>query len=140
MADALIQAGATAIVGTHAHVVQQWQFQTNPFQEKLPILYATGNFVSGQVRFERRVGALAWLQLCQAPMNTDTGLAIHQKLELAHLGWMPLLMQRTAKGPKLSPVVGDNLKAEFLSAQRLMAKYVPPTGLKFEKICKSTKE
>ncbi|MEO0620219.1 MAG: CapA family protein [Pseudomonadota bacterium] len=62
-ARAAIEAGATAVIGTHPHVVQPWEkIVTESGREGLAI-YSTGNFISGQVRPMQRGGVLGLLRL-----------------------------------------------------------------------------
>lgn len=41
-------AGATAIVGTHPHILQEWEWLTEPSQGSALVVYSTGNFISAQ--------------------------------------------------------------------------------------------
>ena len=59
LARDLIEAGAIAVIGTHPHVVQPWEKITTDDGREGLVIYSTGNFISGQVRFMRRAGILA---------------------------------------------------------------------------------
>lgn len=133
LAGDLVQAGATLVLGTHPHVVQPWEVVTRPDGGTGLVIYSTGNFVSGQQSLPRRVGALAWVELCQTP-NPDLGLALHTKLSVAQTGWLPVLMTRTAAGPELAPIRTPP-SAGYAEAQRFLARHLPPSGIRVRLHC-----
>ncbi len=48
LAHAMLEAGATAVLGNHPHVIQPWEkFKTQDGREGF-VIYSLGNFVSGQ--------------------------------------------------------------------------------------------
>jgi len=58
-----LDAGATAVVGSHPHVLQPWEkYVTKDGRETL-ILYSLGNFASHQPELQRRSGALFYFGL-----------------------------------------------------------------------------
>lgn len=101
LAAEMVGAGATAVIGTHPHVIQPWDWMTGPSGAKGLVVYSTGNFVSGQVQLQRRTGALAWVELCRQPPGADLATALGAKLVVAQAGWVALMMTRTAAGPEL---------------------------------------
>ncbi|MBA4172088.1 MAG: hypothetical protein C0511_05405 [Hyphomicrobium sp.] len=58
-----VSAGATAVVGTHPHVLQEWHWVTSPLGDRAPIVYSTGNFVSAQPAKSQRNGAVILVTL-----------------------------------------------------------------------------
>jgi len=79
LAQDLVGAGATAVVGTHPHVAQPFQVVAGP-QGATPVLYSTGNFIAVQ----DHMGAMALLDLCPGP---DGRLVTHQA------GWIAMQMR-----------------------------------------------
>lgn len=93
---ALIDAGATAVLGSHPHVPQAWEKHITPDDREGLIIYSLGNFVSGQFhRLYTRASLLAWLTLEGLP---------GQKLRLVGASYVPLEMQRTAAGLEVVPI------------------------------------
>ena len=69
LAREAIDAGAAAVIGTHAHVLQPWEkHQTEDGREGL-IIYSTGNFISNQRRLPQRTGIIAMLEFHQNPQS-----------------------------------------------------------------------
>lgn len=60
----LVNAGATAVIGTHPHAVQPFVQLPNPQGQMVPVAYSTGNFVAAQHSMPANVGALAIVDLC----------------------------------------------------------------------------
>jgi poly-gamma-glutamate synthesis protein (capsule biosynthesis protein) len=93
---ALLDAGATAVLGSHPHVPQPWEKHTTPDGREGLILYSLGNFVSGQFhRLHTRASLLAWLTLEGLP---------GQKLRLVSASYEPLEMKRTVAGLEVVPI------------------------------------
>lgn len=62
-ARAAIAAGASAVIGTHPHILQPWErIETADGREGL-VVYSTGNFVSNQPGAAQRSGIIALLEL-----------------------------------------------------------------------------
>jgi len=107
----LIEAGATAVLGTHPHVVQPWEkYHAKDGREGF-IIYSTGNFVSGQAPTPRRVSLMVQLNL--------TGFN-NQKLKIRGVQFLPLLMQKSFRGYEVAPVLryDQNVPAEAVSIWR----------------------
>ncbi len=63
LAHTLLDAGATAILGSHPHVLQPMEkYKTQDGREAF-IIYSLGNFVSGQKQLAKRTAALVYLGL-----------------------------------------------------------------------------
>jgi len=63
LAHRLLDAGATAILGSHPHVLQPWEkYETVDGRETF-VMYSFGNFVSGQYHLPRRSTLLLYLGL-----------------------------------------------------------------------------
>lgn len=84
----MIEAGALAVIGTHPHVIQQWEKYTTKTGREGFIIYSTGNFVSGQSPQERRTSMMISLHLTAKPT---------EKLQIRGLEYIPLLITRTNK-------------------------------------------
>jgi capsule synthesis protein PGA_cap len=58
-----LEAGATAVVGSHPHVLQPWEiYRTKDGRETL-IAYSLGNFLAGQPGLEKQTGVIIYLGL-----------------------------------------------------------------------------
>lgn len=126
LARALASAGATAVIGTHPHVVQPWEWVPGAGGRKTLVIYSTGNFVSGQLSpMNRRTGMLAMLDMCRAP----TG-----KLAVANAGWLAMLMNRTESGPLLTPA-GSTMGPVAAKARAMVEAIVPKGGLSVDFRC-----
>jgi len=102
LARALAGAGATAILGTHPHVLQPWEVLPNAGGGQSLAIYSTGNFVSGQRQTARRSSILAWIELCTPHPTGDLARDIGAKLVVDHASWLPLWMDYTAQGLRLT--------------------------------------
>ncbi len=58
-----INSGATAVIGTHPHILQKWEWVKNSHNRKTPIVYSTGNFISAQNMEHQRHGMILVLSL-----------------------------------------------------------------------------
>lgn len=58
-----LDAGATAVIGSHPHVLQPWEmYKTKDGRETL-IAYSLGNFLAGQAGLAKQTGAIVYLGL-----------------------------------------------------------------------------
>lgn len=62
-AKAWLDAGATAVIGAHPHVVQPWEKYTTADGRETVIVYSLGNFVSGQGAFAKKTTIIFFLGL-----------------------------------------------------------------------------
>ena len=67
LAREAIEAGATAVLGAHPHVVGPWEKVTTADGREGLVIYSMGNFISNQRRPDQRVGELALLELVREP-------------------------------------------------------------------------
>ena len=134
LANALIQAGASLVIGTHPHVVQPWEAVPRSDGTQGLAIYSTGNFVSGQTSLARRTGALAWVELCRQPPSPDLAMALKERLVVANSGWVTLLMNRTSSGPELQ-VVSDAPTGNATQALRLLTRHLPENGIRAQMSC-----
>lgn len=81
----MIEAGATAVIGTHPHVVQGWEKITTAAGRDGLVVYSTGNFISNQVSDEQRTGIVAIIELTRL----DGG-----KAEVSAAGFIPTWVTR----------------------------------------------
>ena len=63
LAHEAIDAGATAVIGSHPHVLEPWEKYTAADGREGLIVYSSGNFISGQVRTEQRAGLISLVEL-----------------------------------------------------------------------------
>jgi len=137
LARDMVAAGATAVIGTHPHVVQPWEFPKRDDGSQALVIYSTGNFVSGQVRLPRRTGALAWIELCRPPPSRDLARAVKPHLAVSQAGWVPVLMVRTKNGPELMLAKPDS-KGLALDAYRLLARHLPKNRISATIMCQAS--
>ncbi|MEJ6389232.1 CapA family protein [Gymnodinialimonas ulvae] len=65
LAQAAAEAGATAIVGAHPHVLQPIETLTTRDGRQVPVAYSLGNLISSQWSLPRRTGAILYLDLAR---------------------------------------------------------------------------
>ena len=58
-----LEAGATAVIGSHPHVLQPWEKYITKNGRETLIIYSLGNFVAGQTGLEKQTGCIAYLGL-----------------------------------------------------------------------------
>lgn len=154
LAADLAEAGAMAVIGTHPHVVQPWEVLAPAGAPPVPVIYSTGNFVSGQGGLAVQTGIIAWLELCRpgvgeagsvasagaagpglagtGAVRSGTGGAT---LAVGRAGWIPLYMTRTVDGPiLLLPPPGAERSLE--AARALVAEVVPGRDLSARVVCR----
>lgn len=71
-----LNAGATAVLGGHPHVLQPWEKVTMPDGEERFIIYSLGNFVSGQVSAKMGTATRTSLMLFLGLTKTTSGKVI----------------------------------------------------------------
>ena len=81
LAVAAIEAGATAVIGTHPHVVQPVEKIVASDGREGLVAYSLGNFVSNQISLARRSAPILLLGLTPDRRG---------KLRLAAFGWIPI--------------------------------------------------
>lgn len=69
LAHMAINAGATAVIGTHPHVLQPWEKWVADDGREGLIIYSTGNFVSNHHETMRKSGVIAVLNLLKNRSN-----------------------------------------------------------------------
>jgi poly-gamma-glutamate synthesis protein (capsule biosynthesis protein) len=69
-----VEAGARAIIGSHPHVLQTTEWLASPDGRPALVIYSLGNFVALQGMMEKRVAAMAHIDL----VPTASGLEIAQ--------------------------------------------------------------
>lgn len=75
-----IEAGATAVVGSHPHVLQPWEKYISKDGREGLIIYSLGNFVAGQAGLARKTGNVAYLGLSKMG---------NQKSSIVGVGYTP---------------------------------------------------
>ncbi len=85
LAVAAIEAGATAVIGTHPHVMQPVEKHVAKDGREGLIAYSLGNFVSNQISLARRSAPILLLGLAPDPGRGPAG-----KLRVAAFGWIPI--------------------------------------------------
>ena len=75
LAQAAIEAGALAVIGTHPHILQQWERKYATDGRQGLVIYSTGNLISAQSAPAHRVGIIAILELAKASGMVKARLA-----------------------------------------------------------------
>jgi poly-gamma-glutamate synthesis protein (capsule biosynthesis protein) len=114
LAHAAIEAGATAVIGAHPHVLQPWEKVTTLDGREGVIFYSMGNFISGQVGTARRASAIGLLELVRAANG---------KARLTAVGYVPTFVEfgRPYR-------VVENTGKVSLEGLRLITRLLPPTN------------
>ena len=98
LAHEMLDAGATAILGGHPHVVQPWEKYTTRDGREGFVIYSLGNFVSGQSGVDKRSSLILYVGLTK---GTDG------KVTVNGVRHMPLTMAQSPYTAKLA--TGDSL-------------------------------
>ncbi|WP_413575837.1 CapA family protein [Bdellovibrio sp. HCB290] len=103
-AKRFLDAGATAVIGSHPHVLQPWDKYVTKDGRETFIVYSLGNFVAGQKDVERRASAVMYLGLTK----NDQG-----KTLISGVAYTPTVRN----GTKIQPVGsgGDRAVLSYLS-------------------------
>jgi len=114
LAKDVLEAGATAVIGSHPHVMQPFEKYATKDGRETVIAYSLGNFVSNQIGLPRLSSAILLLAL---------GPDGKGKLQMASIGWVPLRMQ-VRGGFRVDAI--DRLKAPDGRDSRIhLARYLP---------------
>jgi poly-gamma-glutamate synthesis protein (capsule biosynthesis protein) len=87
LAQRMADAGATAIIGTHPHVVQPEETLTARDGRRVPVVYSLGNFVSNQIGLPRLATAISVMGFTPGRDG---------RLAATMTGWIPLRMRTGA--------------------------------------------
>jgi hypothetical protein len=66
-AGRLAEAGATAVIGGHPHVLQPWEVRTTKDGREVFVMYSLGNFASHQIELPQRSSMVLYLGLTRPP-------------------------------------------------------------------------
>lgn len=114
LARELIGAGAHAVIGTHPHFIQPLEWVKGPDGLKRPVLYSTGNFISGQDGWRKRVSVLARLKLARRPDG---------KVDSGGIRVLPLWMRQNDRFEVLPLDCADEAPSQ---ARALIRRIFPP--------------
>jgi poly-gamma-glutamate synthesis protein (capsule biosynthesis protein) len=109
-----IEAGATAVIGSHPHVLEPWEKYTAADGREGLIVYSSGNFVSGQMRTEQRAGLISLLELTRVAGG---------KARLTAAGYVPTFVEFGAPWR-----VVENTGSESAAALALTMRLLPPAN------------
>ncbi|WP_370253045.1 CapA family protein, partial [Nioella sp.] len=93
LAQAALEAGAAAVIGTHPHVLQPIETLTTSDGRRGVVAYSLGNFISSQWRTNQRSSVLLFLDLLPGPNG----------LEAAPPAWLPTRVTRYVNGVVVQP-------------------------------------
>ena len=135
LAEDLASAGATLVIGTHPHVVQPWEFvpQSNNI---VPIVYSTGNFVSGQLGLERETGIFVRVEMCRQNSSGDLADNLRQTLVVSEIGWVAMRMQIDG-ALTVQPVFEGELREGLINARDHVESLIPNHGLRPSQYCEN---
>lgn len=80
-----IEAGATAVIGAHPHVLQPWEKMTARDGREGLVIYSTGNFISNQPWTANRSGVIAVIELFKGASG---------KAAISAAGFVPTWVER----------------------------------------------
>lgn len=72
LAKAYAQAGASAIIGNHPHVLQSFEMLKTSDNRQVPVAYSLGNFISGQGAIAKNTSAVLYLDFQKTEGQTWT--------------------------------------------------------------------
>jgi poly-gamma-glutamate synthesis protein (capsule biosynthesis protein) len=67
LAGRLAEAGATAVIGGHPHVLQPWEVRKTKDEREVFVMYSLGNFASHQIELPQRSSMILYLGLTKPP-------------------------------------------------------------------------
>ncbi len=86
-----IEAGASAVIGTHPHVLQPWErIKTEGGRDGL-VVYSTGNFISNQHTAAQRSGAIVLLEVVKPAGEVD------KKAKVSAAGFVPTWVEKQGR-------------------------------------------
>ncbi len=98
LAREAIEAGATAVIGTHPHVLQPWErIVATDGREGLAV-YSTGNFISNQRKLPERTGVIVVLDLVKVSGG---------KAKIASAAFVPTWVEIDDKGHRVTEMKGS---------------------------------
>ncbi len=117
-----LEAGATAVIGTHPHVLQPFENYTSADGRKGFIAYSLGNFISGQGSLARRSSVVLYLVLGRAK-GAATGRGMSKKLAVKGYSYLPTHVVRTTDGFFVQPAgTSKNSLASIAHIQKILPK------------------
>lgn len=121
-----LDAGATAVVGSHPHVLQPWEKYTTKDGRETLIIYSLGNFVAYQSGLEKQTGAITYLGL------SKTG---NEKAKIFGVAYTPTYRSNS----QIIPVGKDGLKDVLTHASSMYGtrSRVEPSGSLNPTMCNS---
>ncbi len=110
-----LEAGATAVLGGHPHVMQPWERYVTRSGRETMIVYSLGNFVSNQLGVPRRSSVIALLGLM--PNAGDRG-----RLAIVTAGFIPIRMrlQTLKTGVRLAAQAIDRAKGGAANRKHIL--------------------
>lgn len=84
-AEAMADAGATAIIGSHPHVLQPLDWIKTSDGRSTFVAYSLGNFVAWQAGLEKKTSGILHLTL-----TSDSSKDSKSKLVVTKVGWIPI--------------------------------------------------
>lgn len=120
-----LEAGATAVIGSHPHVLQPWEkYLTKDGRETL-IAYSLGNFVAGQAGLERKTGVVVYFGLTKKSSK---------KAQITGIAYTPTYRQ----GAELFPVGATGAKDVLNHTALLFGNRarLEPTGDLLSELCR----
>lgn len=76
LARAYVEAGASAIIGNHPHVLQSFEMMKSSDNRQVPVAYSLGNFVSGQGSIAKNTSAVLYIDFQKTEGQTWTVTAV----------------------------------------------------------------
>ena len=124
MAYEWLEAGATAVLGGHPHVMQPWERYVTRSGRETMIVYSLGNFVSNQLGVPRRSSIIALLGLM--PNAKDRG-----RLGIVTAGFIPIRMHLQVRktGVRLAAQAIDRVKKGGAANRKHILKSLPAGNL-----------
>ncbi|MEZ5775318.1 MAG: CapA family protein [Hyphomicrobiaceae bacterium] len=98
LARDMIDAGATAVIGAHPHVLQPWEKVVARDGREGLVIYSLGNFVSNQRKLPQRTGAIALIEL--------TKPATGGRARVTAAGFIPTWVEIDGRGHRAVELTG----------------------------------
>jgi poly-gamma-glutamate synthesis protein (capsule biosynthesis protein) len=75
LANEAVSAGALLVIGSHPHIVQEWEKLQGPDKREALVIYSSGDFISRELADPNRFGIISIVELWKGPQPSKAHIA-----------------------------------------------------------------
>ena len=75
LANEAVSAGALLVIGSHPHIVQEWEKLQGPDKREALVIYSSGDFISRELADPDRFGIISLIELWKGPQPSKAHIA-----------------------------------------------------------------